>query len=129
MTVRDIYSSALGLIGENAESESDSDYSERSTYIVAIFCDKIANIDRDYRESHGLDKQQSFNEVRLELDSEFPLCPRFSDSATHYLAAMLVLYEDEALHDRLFSIHCDLLAGAISEIPCYKEKIKNVYRW
>ncbi len=127
MTVRDIYNSALCLIGENSESENDSDYSERATYIVAIFCDKIAHIDRSYRESHRLDEQKSFNEVCLELDTEFPLSPRFADSASHYLAAMLVLYENEVLHDKLFSMHCDLLANAISEIPYLKEKIKNAY--
>ncbi len=127
MTVRDIYDSALSLIGENAELGSDADYSERAPYIVAIFCDKVANIDRSYRETHGLEEQKYFNAVRLGLDTDFPLCPRFTDSAVHYLAAMLVLYENEVLHDKLFSIQCDLLAKAISEIPCYKEKIVNVY--
>ena len=127
MTVREIYDSALKLIGVSSEGLNDSDYSERAPYIVAIFCDKMMDTDRYYREAHGLDAQNSFNAIRLELSAQFPLCDRFADSAIHYLASMLVLYENEVVHDKLFSMHCDLLSNLMREIPYYKEKIKNVY--
>ena len=127
MKIREIYNSALSLIGEQQNSKNDDDYSERATYIMAIFCDKVANIDRSFRETHGLEAQKEFNEVCLGLDSDFPLCPRFADSAAHYLASMLVVYENDVLHDRLFSMHCDLLSSAISEIPYSLEKIKDTY--
>ena len=127
MKGQNIYESALSLIGETPGSDSASDYFDRAPYILAIFCDKVAHIDKCFRETHGLESQKSFNEVFMDLESEFPLCSRFVDSAAHYLAAMFVVYENEKLHDRLFSIHCDMLSSAISEIPYSKEKIKNAY--
>ena len=125
MKSRELFDSALALIGES--EDSGEDYSERAPYILAIFCDKVASIYKTFRETHGLLPQKSFNEVYISLTDEFPLCSRFVDSAVHYLAAMLVTYENEDLHDKLFSIHCDMLSAAISEIPYSNEKIKNAY--
>ena len=37
MTVKDIYDSALRLLGEPADNGSDSDYADRAPYIAAAF--------------------------------------------------------------------------------------------
>ncbi len=128
MTVKDIYDSALRLLGEPADNGSDSDYADRAPYIVAAFCCDAAQADRDFRETHALSAQPSFSEVFLDLSAEFPLSPRFASAAAYYLAAMLIFEEDESRSDSLFAKYCDSLSAAITEIPARLGKIKNMYR-
>lgn len=127
MTIKNIYDAALRLLGEKPDETRDSELSARAEYLAAAFCCDIAAIDRDYRASHKYEPQKPFNELFLELNTDFPLSSRFSKACSHYIAAMLVVDEDEALSDKLFEKYCDSLASAVSEIPCKREKIRNIY--
>lgn len=127
MTVQEIYEAALGLLGEPIGEGTDGDYNERAPYIVAAFCCEAARADRDYRETRDLGEQPSFSEVYIDLGEEFPFCSRFSSAAAYYLAAMLILEEDEPRADVLFDRYCDSLASIESETPAVLKKIRNVY--
>ena len=127
MTVKDIYDSALRILGEPANDGSDGDYSERTPYIVAAFCCDAAQADRDYRETHGLGTQPAFSEVFLALSADFPLSSRFVPAAAYYLAATLIFEEDEERSDNLFAKFCDSLSSAVTETPSVSRKIKNMY--
>ena len=100
-----IYDAALALLGEAPETE-------RSL---------------DYRESHRLAPQGDFSDVYVSLDDDFPLCKRLVGAASHYLASMLVMDEDESLSEKLFEKYCDTLSRAVSEIPYVKGKTKAAY--
>lgn len=127
MTVQEIYEAALGLLGEPIGEGTDGDYSERAPYIISAFCCDTARVDRDYRETRGLGEQPSFSEVYIDLGEEFPFCPRFATAAAYYLAAMLILEEDESRADILFDRYCDSLASIEGETPASLGKIRNVY--
>lgn len=127
MTVKDIYDSALRILGEPVGDGSDGDYSERAPYIVAAFCCDAAQADRDYRETHGLGKQPSFGEVFLAMNTDFPLSSRFASAAAYYLAATLIFEEDEGRSDNLFAKYCDSLSSAVTETPSRSRRIKNMY--
>ncbi len=127
ITVKSIYDQALALLGEHPDPDGTHEFAERASYLTATFCANTAVIDRDFRESHGLDPQPRFSEVYLELDDPFPFCERFAAPASYFVAAMLILDENESLSDSIYEKYCDALSRAVSEIPCKKERITNVY--
>ena len=127
MKIKSIYDAVLRLLGHSADDTSDEDYAERAPYIAATFCCETAALDRDYRESHKLEPQKLFSEVYLSLSDDFPLCSRFTSAAAYYIAAMLVLEENEKLSDVFFDKYCESLSAAVSEIPGKNHKIKDVY--
>ncbi len=127
VTVKDIYDQALAILGEAPDPDGAHEFAERASYLTASFCANTADIDRDFRDSHGLGTQPEFSEIYLELDSTFPFCERFATPAAYFVAAMLILDENESLSDSIYEKYCDALARTISEIPYKKERIANVY--
>ena len=110
-TNRQIYNSALGLIGELNDPMLCEDYEERAPYILAAFCSLACEIDKRLRIIDSLDPQPSFSHVCLSLDASFPLCDRLCPAASLYLAAMLVIGEDDELSDSLYDKYCDAIAS------------------
>lgn len=127
MKIKSIFESALSLIGESIDGENAEDYTERAQYLAASFCCDVAEVDREYRETHGLPEQKQYDEVMLTLDSDFPLANRFAKACAHYIAAMLIVDENEFLSDKLFDKYCDSLATAVLEIPGQRKKISELY--
>ena len=125
MQNRDIYTSALRLIGE--VSEGNEDYEERAPYLLAAFCTESAETDALYRNEHSLEPRAKVSSVCLELDDEFPCADRFVSAASAYLAAMLVIDENMELSDKLFDRFCNIMATIQSEIPSKIEKIVDRY--
>lgn len=127
MTVKNIYDAAMRTLGISVDQGLDSAYAERAPYIIASFCSDVAQMDRDYRDTHRLPAQEEFNEVYLPLEQKFPLYKRFSRPAVYFLASMLVLEEKETLSESLFAVYCDSLSAAVSEIPFKKGKTVDIY--
>ncbi len=127
MKNRDIYISALHLIGERADAVENEDYAERAPYILAAFCTESAETDTAYRLQKGLAPRGSVNCVCIPLESDFPCADRFVNAATSYLAAMLVIDENMELSDKLFDRYCDCMATIQSELPAHIEKIAQRY--
>ena len=127
MKNRDIFISALHLIGENADAEENLDYKERTPYLLAAFCSEAATTDAAYREYKKLDKTSSFDSVSIPLDADFPFAERFVHTASLYVAAMLIIDENAELSDKLFDKYCDAMATIEAEIPLKIEKIADRY--
>ena len=127
MKNRDIYISALKLIGEDVDAEVNSDYEERAPYLLAAFCSEAASTDAAYREMKKLEPSTSADNVCLPLECDFPYADRFVSAAVMYLAAMLVIDENLELSDKLFDRYCDAMATIQSEIPSKIEKIVQKY--
>ncbi|MBP3314985.1 MAG: hypothetical protein J6M03_04095 [Clostridia bacterium] len=115
-TNKQIYQSALGLIGELNDPMLCEDYEERAPYILASFCSLASEIDKKLRIIDSLDAGPSFSHVCLSLDAAFPLCDRLSPAASLYLAAMLVLGEDDGLSDSLYDKYCDAISSIASSV-------------
>lgn len=127
MKNRDIYISALHLIGEDVYEEQNDDYEERASFLLAAFCSETEATDAAYREYKKLGAAEKFSCVFLSLDADFPCCDRFANSAAFYLAAMLTIDNDTELSDKLFDRYCDSMAKIQSSIPSKIEKIAQKY--
>ena len=127
MNNRDIYISALHLIGEKANSEENYDYEERAPYLLAAFCSDAGETDAAYRSYKKLGNTPSVDSVCIPLDEDFPFADRFVHAASLYLAAMLIIDENAELSDKLFDKYCDTMATIESEIPMKIEKITDKY--
>ncbi len=123
----EIYEAALAMIGERCAA-NNADYAERAPYLLAAFCGEAGGLDRLYRRAKGCGEQPGFGAVMIELASPFPLSGRFMRPASLYLAAMLVLDEDEELSDRLYGKYCDAMSAICSEVGA-TEKIIDVYQY
>ena len=127
MKNRDIYISALHLIGENAYAEENLDYEERTPYLLAAFCSEGATTDAAYREYKNLGTTPPVDSVSIPLDVDFPFAERFVHAASLYVAAMLIIDENTELSDKLFDKYCDAMTTIESEIPLKIEKIADRY--
>lgn len=119
ITNLEIYNQALSIIGEMVSDSNDSDYQERSTYIIPTFCCTVKDLDKKVRIAEGADKQPSFSTVYMPLDSDFPLNDTMASSAALYLAAMLVLDEDPELSDSIYDKYCDCISSISASVDVY----------
>jgi hypothetical protein len=113
-TNREIYNSALGLLGELEDPLLCEDYEERAPYLLASFCSLASEVDKRIRRMEEIEDQISFSPAFLSLDSTFPLCDRLVPTAALYLAAMLVIDENDTLSDSLYDKYCDAIASISS---------------
>ncbi len=127
MKIKEIYDQAIAIVGETYSVPNAESYAERAPYLAAIFCCNAAATDRDFRSSHGLPTQNAFNEICLMPEDDFPLDARFASAGAYYIAAMLLLDENEELSDKLFEKYAEIMSAAVSETPFKKGKIKNTY--
>ena len=127
MTNRDIYTSALSILAQSSKNGDNEDYEERAPYIIANFLCDVAELDELARKFLGLPPREEFNEIWQPLDSDFPFIDKFASAASKYLAAMLVLPDDEDLFDKLYGFYCDCISRIKEELPAFVEKIVNKY--
>ena len=129
MINREIYKSALCILAQTTSDMEDhvSDYEERAPYLIACFCNEVADIDRNMRRALGITEAFSFNKAYVSLEDDFPLLDRFVVVAARYLAAMLIINDDGELSDRLFHMYCEGIELIRNEIPTILESIANKY--
>ena len=127
MLLRNIYETALKLLGEVECTASEDELAERAPYIGAALCTEASALDRAYRRAFGMEEARAVNDLYIDLNSEFPLADRFAPAAAYYMAALLILDEDVELYEKLFERWCDALASISAEIPFVKGSIADVY--
>jgi hypothetical protein len=127
MKNKDIYTSAINLLAQNADENINEDYEERAPYLIASFCNEISEMDSAVRKALGIEKGSCFDRVWIDLEEDFPMLDRFVSAAIKYLAAMLVIDEDGDLSDKLYEMYCDGISKIRSQIPCILEKTANRY--
>lgn len=126
MTCNEIYTAALGMVCESTANDN-SDYEERAPYLLATFCSSCRALDALYRKANGLNAAPDFSDSYLALTEEFPLHREFSSPAAAYLAAMLVVDENEEMSDRFCALYSDGLSRIQASLPCKIESIQNRY--
>ena len=127
MTNRDIYTSALSILAQSSKDGDNQDYEERAPYIIANFLCDVAELDSLARNILDLPPRDEYNQVWKPLDSDFPFIDRFASAASKYLAAMLVLPDDEDLFEKLYGFYCDCVSRIKEELPSFVENIVNKY--
>lgn len=110
MTNRDVYAAALHVVCESDVRGDTSDYEERAPYLLATLISQLSALDAALRDSLGVAGNKITPSVFVGLDEEFPLCDSLYGSAVYYLAAMLVIDENETLYERLFALYSDSIS-------------------
>ena len=123
----DILSQALKRFGRSLTDEEREDYTARAPYLLATVCSEAKDLDEHYRAAHGIGKAPDFDEVEIDLESDFPLCDRFVGAASAYLAAMFIIDDNVTLSDKFFDVYCDNMARIATEIPTQIEIIAQKY--
>ena len=127
MTNRALLTSAVALVCESTK-EIPADYEERAPYLLATFCTQCLPIDVKYRDANNILSKPSYRETSmLALDLSFPLSHIFTPAAIFYLAAMLVLDENEILSDKLFALYVNSISEIQASFPLDSHPIKEVY--
>lgn len=127
MTLREITDAAIQLICENPLDVATNDYKERASYILPTFCGHCSELDDRYRLAHAIKAKTPLSASYMELETAFPLADVFIAPATYYLAAMLVVDENEELSDRFFALYTDALASVESTLPTTTETVIDRY--
>lgn len=117
MTNQGIYDGALRMIAETGESGRTDDYEERAPYLLSAFFNENALTDRLYRQFASLPAQGSYSAAFAELDEEYPFCDRTVYAAECYLAAMLILDENQEISDKLYDRYACSMTAMREEIP------------
>ena len=129
MTARELLSSAISMVSLfPLDSEGTEDYTERAPYLIATFLNRCAPLDRLYRRANMLGSATAFDGAVFPLDDVFPLSAVFATAATYYLAAMLVLDENEEMSDRFFAMYADELTSIRASLPAVVEPILNKHK-
>lgn len=127
MQYREILTAAAALVCETVSETQSEDYVERAPYILATCVRQCASLDAKYRRVGGSDPIEYPKSATVSLDSECPLLPELTPAVTFYLAAMLVVDENEVLSDKLYDLFTDQLATLHASLPMLREKITNKY--
>ena len=129
MTARELLKAAISMVCLSpSDSEGTEDYAERAPYLLASFLNRCAPLDRLYRRANALGTATAFDGVAFSLDDVFPLSAVFATAATYYLAAMLVLDENEEMSDRFFAMYADELTSIRTSLPAAVEPILNKHK-
>ncbi len=130
MLCREIFDAAVAMAAEDGTNTAGiSDYLERAPYLLASFVGIAFPLDARYRMAHGLPEIPPPDNAQMALNDEFPLSSVFISSASAYLAAMLVMDENEGLCDRLTSCYSDAMSAIEASLPAKTEKITDTHRW
>ena len=126
MVCQKIYHAALRLICES-EDNSNLDYDERAPYLLGSFYTEQIPLQKKLNEAKGLEPVEYEPALEINIGYPFPLSDEFIAPATYYLAAMLVIDENEELSDRLFDRYIDGVASIAASLPASLHPIKDCY--
>ena len=123
MKNQDIYEHALALLSLGHSSAENEDLAEQAPYHLADFCTENEDLNRWL----SMSSTEEYSHTYLPLEQDFPLCDRLAPAAALYLAAMLILDEDEDRSDRLYGRYTEELSNIRYGIPATLESIRKVY--
>ena len=126
MIYQDIYDTALRMACEDTNA-SMPDYDDRAPYLLANFYNEQIPLQKKLDAANGGEPIDYQPEVCVDLGSDFPLSEEFITPAAYYLAAMLVLDENEEMSDRLFDRYIDGVASIACSLPASLHPIKDRY--
>ena len=127
MICRDIYKLSLNLLAQDADNSANLDFENRAPYLLALFCMETQELDRHLREQMGVEEGEELSRLYLNLSDTFPLLDSLLPAAALYLAAMLVIDEDEELYEKIYEQYCDVISKLQSGFSFELESIEDLY--
>lgn len=129
---KSIFDNALRLAGAGNDPDLTEDYAERMRYLLACFIGECYGMDASYRQRLAITGEtvlpEVFDKAVIDETEDFPMSVRFAPAAAYYVASMLVLEENPALSDRLYTRFEDALSHIRAGIPMVISEIENRYR-
>ena len=126
MLFQEIYNAALRLICET-EDDPIPDYDDRVPYLLGNFLVEQIPLQKKIDRANGSEPIEYPDDLFVDLGSDFPLSEEFIPAAVYYLAAMLVLDENEEISDRLFDRYIDGIASIAMSLPASSHPIRDHY--
>ena len=109
-------------------SRAIEDYSIRGQFLLANFVTQYAKLDSIFREANGLEPQEIQTEmISVDPEDEFPLCDVFIPVAVHYIAAGLVIEENEEMSDKFFDRYVNGILEIRKGLPATQGAIVDKY--
>lgn len=112
----ELIENAVALVCEDPASDTTDDYYERAAYILGTFVSQSAEYDNRYRITKGEDTVTHAITLFVDSERDFALSDVFIPIAVHYLAAMLVLEENEEMSEKFFSLYTDGLSSLLASL-------------
>lgn len=129
MIYYDILNGAITAACEDiTASRAIEDYSIRGQFLLANFVTQYAKLDSIFREANGLEPQEIQTEmISVDPEDEFPLCDVFIPVAVHYIAAGLVIEENEEMSDKFFDRYVNGILEIRKGLPAMQGAIVDKY--
>ena len=129
MTYYDILDSAIAVACEDVtNSRATEDYVIRGQFLLANFVTQYAKLDAIFREANGEEtKVIKTDIVSVDPEDDFPMCNVFVPVAIHYVAAGMVLDENEEMSDKFFDRYVDGILQIRKELPAKQGAIVDKY--
>ena len=129
MTYYDILDSAVVSVCEDVtNSRLIEDYIIRGQFLLANFLTQYAKLDATYREANGIAPQEiKITSITVNPEDDFLMCDVFIPVAVHYVAAGMVIDENEEMSDKFFDRYVDGILQIRKELPAKQEAIVDKY--
>ncbi len=129
MTYYDILDGAIAAVCEDVSANHmTEDYVTRGQFILASFVVQYASLDAAWRDSHGMETVTvDTNIASINPRDEFPLCDVFAPVAINYLAAALVIDENEEMSDKFFDRYITGVMDIRKALPAKQAPIIDRY--
>ena len=129
MTYYDILDSAVVAVCENVtNTRSTEDYVVRGQFLLANFVTQYAKLDAIFREANQMPpKEIKLDTIQIDPENDFPMCDVFFPIAVHYVAAGLVIDENEEMSDKFFDRYINGILQIRNELPAKQGAIIDRY--
>lgn len=129
MTYNDVLIGAIATVCEDVtNSQATEDYTIRGQFLLASFVTQYAKLDRYFREANGMEVTEIQTDmVSIDPEDYFPLSDVFIPIAVYYVAAGLVIEENEEMSDKLFDRYINGILKIRQELPAKQGAIVDKY--
>ncbi len=129
MTYYEILDGAIAAVCEDVtNSRSTEDYVIRGQFLLATFVTQYAKLDAIFREANGITPQEiNLNTTMIDPEDDFVMCDVFIPVAIYYVAAGLVIDENEEMSDKFFDRYVDGILQIRKELPAKQGAIVDKY--
>ena len=122
-----VKSSVERMMESDVRNEIRKSIQEKFPYALGSVCGNLAQLDKMYRTTRGLDPQPEFSEYYLDVGDEFPLADRFVFPCVMFVSSIVLLDINEKKSDKYYKKYVDCVEIIASEILGVKEKIQEKY--
>lgn len=129
MTYYDILDGAIAVACEDVTSSyATEDYVIRGQFLLASFVTQYAKLDKQYRQAYQMEATEIKTDMAsVDPEDDFPLCDVFIPIAVQYVAAGMVIDENEEMSDKCFDRYVNGILEIRRGLPAIQSTIVDKY--